>query len=659
MKMKSGKRTIMLSFLLIAFILDVNAQRRPVIGISDTYRDGTNAAVPRSYVNAVLLTGGIPVVIPLLNDEKEMIELINSLDGIVFTGGEDFDPSYYNERPIPQMGRVNAPRDRFDLKLLKLAAERGVPILGICRGIQLINIGFGGSLYQDLPAQYYDTRIRHRQSQSSEEASHSVIVEDLTVFSDIVKERMLMVNSAHHQAVKAVARGFRVAGRSTDNIVEVIEKIDEDNWILGVQFHPEMRVTKDVTMRRIFQSFIEEAASLLNPDRPNRSFMASRPQVESESSKESIVNKTSVPDVIYKNVIDTQYIYKLIRDTLYVNVPADTIYISVYDTLFIAANTSNNSPVTASVPSFLADTVYIPVYDTVYVAANTSNNSPVTASVPADTVYIPVYDTVYIAANTSNNSPVTASVPVDNVSISPETVYSSVNAVLLSIETVSAPANNVTTSPEMVYSSVNAAPLSSEAVSAPAETVFTSPETVYSSVNAAPLSSEAVSAPANNVTTSPEMVYSSVNAAPLSSEAVSIPAETVSTSPEMVYSSVNAAPFSSEAVSAPAETVSTSPEAVSVPANPVQAIDFSENKVNLFESDTLIFTPGVTPVATTAKKAAVSKSNNKSAEREKEKIEKKLAKEKEKQFQQQQKENAKLDKKELKIRKKQGTVEKE
>ena len=302
--MKRGNRTILLSAMLISCVLWVNAQRRPVIGISDTHRDGTNAAVPRSYVNAVLLTGGIPVVIPLMNEDDEMIALINSLDGIIFTGGEDFDPAYYNERPISQMGRVNAPRDKFDLQLLKLAAERSVPILGICRGIQLINIAFGGSLYQDLPAQYHDNSIRHRQSQSSEEASHAIIVEDYTVFADIVKDRMLMVNSSHHQAIKGVAGGFRVAGKSPDEIVEVIEKIDDQNWILGVQFHPEMRVSRDIAMRRIFQRFIEVAADQQSPDHPARTVTASRPQIE----------------------------YKYIRDTLYVYIPVDTAFLSVSNT---------------------------------------------------------------------------------------------------------------------------------------------------------------------------------------------------------------------------------------------------------------------------------------------------------------------------------------
>ena len=374
MKLKIGKRTILLSVLLISCVLWANAQRRPVIGISDAYRDETNAAVPRSYVNAVLMTGGIPVVIPLMQDDNEIAELLNSLDGIIFTGGEDFDPAYYKENPIPQMGKVNAPRDRFDLRLLRLAAERGVPILGICRGVQLINIGFGGTLYQDLSAQYSDKSIRHRQSQSSVEASHSVIVEDNTHFSDIVKERMLMVNSSHHQAIKDVAQGFRIAGKSPDKIVEVIEKIDDENWILGVQFHPEMRVTRDNAMRLIFQRFIDEARNQYNPFRPDRTLIASRTQTPRASSQESPINNkplpTPAPEIIYKNVIDTQYIYKVVLDTLYVTIPPDTAFRTRYDTVYIASNTKNISPEAVSAPK------------------KTAKISPETASTPTNTVKI-------------------------------------------------------------------------------------------------------------------------------------------------------------------------------------------------------------------------------------------------------------------------------
>jgi gamma-glutamyl-gamma-aminobutyrate hydrolase PuuD len=213
-------------------------------------------------VDAVLSVDGIPVIIPLMYEDDRIVELLESLDGIIFTGGEDFDPSYYDETPIPHMNRINAPRDMFDIKLLRLAVKHGIPVLGICRGVQLINIAYGGSLYQDLSAQYPDKSIKHRQTLPKEDASHAVIVEDGTVFADMVRERMLMVNSSHHQAIKKLADGFRVAGTSPDKIIEAIEKVDSAHWIVGVQFHPEVMINNSPSMRRIFKGFIGEASRL-------------------------------------------------------------------------------------------------------------------------------------------------------------------------------------------------------------------------------------------------------------------------------------------------------------------------------------------------------------------------------------------------------------
>ncbi|MDR1097311.1 MAG: gamma-glutamyl-gamma-aminobutyrate hydrolase family protein [Tannerella sp.] len=367
---------ILLSVLFSACIWKADAQRRPVIGISDASRDGKNAAVPRSYIDAVLQAGGIPVVIPLMSDEKKVLELLYTVDGIVFAGGGDFDPAYYHERSIPQMmGTVNAPRDEFEMKLVHLAAERSIPVLGICRGLQLINIAFGGSLYQDLPAQYAGSTIRHRQKQPNEEASHAVYVEDNTVFADIVKERMLMVNSSHHQAIKKVARGFRVAGKSPDEIVEVIEKVDDENWILGVQFHPEARVTRDHAMLLIFQRFIDKAGSPEKPDRTVKTVSAPGPQIRREPDPPAPV---SPPQIIHQSVIDTQFIYKFVRDTQYIYVPADTVYLSVADTKYIRMP---------------ADTVY--VSDTVYLTASPLQNEAPPLRI-TDTVHIP--DTVRLPA---------------------------------------------------------------------------------------------------------------------------------------------------------------------------------------------------------------------------------------------------------------------
>jgi len=244
--------------LLLGFTCAVQAQVKPVIGISDTYKDGS-CVVPRSYINAVLAAGGIPVVIPLIRDDDNIKSLLNTLDGVIFTGGEDYDPAYYNERPIPQMGSINAPRDTFDIRLMRLAVACGIPVLGICRGLQLINITFGGSLYQDIPAQYPNKSVLHRKRNGGATPMHPVTVQDGTVFAGIVGNRMLNVNSAHHQAIKRLADGYIIAAKSADGIIEAIEKTDDKTWVMGVQFHPEMLIRYDTRMLNIFKRFGEES----------------------------------------------------------------------------------------------------------------------------------------------------------------------------------------------------------------------------------------------------------------------------------------------------------------------------------------------------------------------------------------------------------------
>jgi gamma-glutamyl-gamma-aminobutyrate hydrolase PuuD len=258
--------------------------------------------VPRSYVDAVLSVDGIPVIIPLMYEDDRIVELLKSLDGIIFTGGEDFDPSYYNEPAIPNVNRINAPRDVFDIKLLRLAVEHGIPVLGICRGVQLINVACGGSLYQDLAAQYPDRSIKHRQTQPKEEASHAVIVEEGSVLASITGERMLMVNSSHHQAIKKLADGFRVTGVAPDKVIEAIEKVDSAHWIVGVQFHPEVMISNSPSMRSIFKGFMDEASRLKSGKQQQPPVHANIPDTSAPESDTVKAPEPAVADVIPADV---------------------------------------------------------------------------------------------------------------------------------------------------------------------------------------------------------------------------------------------------------------------------------------------------------------------------------------------------------------------
>jgi microsomal dipeptidase-like Zn-dependent dipeptidase/gamma-glutamyl-gamma-aminobutyrate hydrolase PuuD len=233
---------------------------RPLIGLS-TGRNETSAALKATYIRAILKAGGAPVLIPVMTDGAILREIVVHLDGLVMTGGEDVDPQWYNETPRQQLGEVDPERDRYDIKLVKLAADRNIPILGICRGEQLVNVAFGGTLYQDIPSQRGGgSLIKHVQKMPGQYASHKATVVPQSQLADIIGAGEHGVNTFHHQAVKDVAPGFRPVAWSPDSIVEAIEAYPEYP-VLAVQWHPEAMVAgDDTTMLKIFRFLTDKAA---------------------------------------------------------------------------------------------------------------------------------------------------------------------------------------------------------------------------------------------------------------------------------------------------------------------------------------------------------------------------------------------------------------
>lgn len=230
----------------------------PLIGISAGHYNETNSSgAPNSYVNAVIKAGGIPIIIPIVDNVSLLCGILSRLDGILMTGGGDIDPSFYNQLPIQQMGEVDSVRDAYDLALIRIAAERNLPILGICRGEQLINVAFGGTLYQDLPSQH-PSDIQHRQTEGRDVETHVVSILKKSRLYDILKVDTLFVNSFHHQAIRKVAADFYSVAWTRDNIVEAIESSVYKN-IIAVQWHPEGLVNKDKKMLQLFKYFIRQA----------------------------------------------------------------------------------------------------------------------------------------------------------------------------------------------------------------------------------------------------------------------------------------------------------------------------------------------------------------------------------------------------------------
>ena len=234
------------------------ASEKPLIGIS-CQRPGNNSQSRLTYTQSVIKAGGVPVLIPITEDSLVLRNIIQRLDGIVMIGGEDIHPSYYGEEPIPEMGSVDPVRDVYDIALIKMAHDHNIPMLGICRGEQLLNVAFGGTLYQDIPAQHPDTTVNHSQSEPSSTPTHLVNIVPGSQIANIFGETQMMTNTHHHQAVKKVAPGFKITAWATDSIPEAIENV-EGYPIWATQFHPETRtVAGDDTSLRIFQFLVGKA----------------------------------------------------------------------------------------------------------------------------------------------------------------------------------------------------------------------------------------------------------------------------------------------------------------------------------------------------------------------------------------------------------------
>ncbi|MDR1500145.1 MAG: gamma-glutamyl-gamma-aminobutyrate hydrolase family protein [Tannerellaceae bacterium] len=232
--------------------------RIPRIGISANHKDNTSC-IAEAYVRSVLIAGGAPVLVPVIDDPEALSVIVDSLDGLLLSGGGDIDPHYLGEEPHPLLDGVDSGRDKYELALLRLSFDRGLPVFGICRGHQLINIAFGGTIYQDVHSQHKGA-ITHSQAGPRELPSHSVVLSDApSRLRSILKVDTLPVNSIHHQAVWDIAGGFISTATSTDGVNEAIEHPSYP--ILSVQWHPEaMASAGDNTMAQLFFHHIKEAS---------------------------------------------------------------------------------------------------------------------------------------------------------------------------------------------------------------------------------------------------------------------------------------------------------------------------------------------------------------------------------------------------------------
>jgi putative glutamine amidotransferase len=224
--------------------------RRPQVGAH-----ATEIALGLTYIQAVRAAGGLPVILPPV-DEEQTEALLAHLQGIVFSGGPDIHPQAYGQSPHPLGDASEEEADAFELRLCALARSHTIPVLGLCRGLQIINVCAGGSLHQHLP-DAVGNMISHRHSKS-DEGIHRVDVVAGTKLAAIMGEGVISVNSSHHQAVDTLAQGFVVSARAEDGVIEAIEDVGE-GWVLGVQWHAEAMIA-DASELALFEALVSAAA---------------------------------------------------------------------------------------------------------------------------------------------------------------------------------------------------------------------------------------------------------------------------------------------------------------------------------------------------------------------------------------------------------------
>ncbi len=239
----------------------MSMSRAPLIGVTTSIT--VRKPVERAYVNSAYLAavqeaGGIPLPIPPQLDARARDGVFAILDGFLLTGGGDVDPAAFNEPPHPTLYEVAPARDRLEIALVHSAMEAKKPLLAVCRGIQVLNVALGGTLFQDVGSDP-GTEIQHTQDKPRDEPTHPVKVMAGSRLARVLGTTDLLVNSMHHQAVKAPGKGLVPVAFALDMIVEGVETEDPDpeRFLLGVQWHPEELTRKDPTARRLFSALID------------------------------------------------------------------------------------------------------------------------------------------------------------------------------------------------------------------------------------------------------------------------------------------------------------------------------------------------------------------------------------------------------------------
>ncbi len=210
--------------------------------------------ISQAYTEGIIQAGGTPVLLPLTSAEVDE-QWLAGINGLLLSGGEDVDPVHYGENPHVKQGRISPERDMQELKLIAIAEQKKLPILAICRGLQILNIAHGGTLYQDIYSQMHGV-MKHSQNAPRWYGTHRITLDRHSRLYEIFGKQNIHVNSYHHQAVDTIAEGFKAVAWADDGVVEAIEKIGEP-FAVAVQWHPEEMWKTDALQMALFRKFVE------------------------------------------------------------------------------------------------------------------------------------------------------------------------------------------------------------------------------------------------------------------------------------------------------------------------------------------------------------------------------------------------------------------
>ncbi len=216
----------------------------------------------RAYVHAVESAGGLPILIPMVNDLNILTALLTRLDGLLLPGGIDLHPNRYGEEVHPLTEEADLELDEFEITLASWAFQEDIPVLGVCRGMQLINIALGGSLYQDIDEQYPDSIGHTHRNLPRTHLAHRISVDPGSRMEKILGTQAVWVNSLHHQAIKKPGKGVRITGHAPDGIPELLE-VTGYRFVMAVQCHPEEIYSIEPAFARLFSAFVQASSSPL------------------------------------------------------------------------------------------------------------------------------------------------------------------------------------------------------------------------------------------------------------------------------------------------------------------------------------------------------------------------------------------------------------